>query len=152
MDVGQAPLTPWTWQPCENSALQPHWMTLGTSAQTEPESMPFGPIAACYLSCVPGPSHQAEPDPARPLVPALTREEDSGTLPIASHRPRKAHASSAIQARPSNSHISTAEWAVRRHEITELYRFRGWTLPRVMEEMSRRGFHASSVPSSSHSY
>ena len=40
-------------------------------------------------------------------------------------------------------HIHPAEWASRRAEITELYRHRNWTLPRVMQEMARRGFHAS---------
>lgn len=45
--------------------------------------------------------------------------------------------------RPFRRIISSEEWAARRIEITDLYRHRGWTLPRVMQEMSRRGFHGS---------
>jgi hypothetical protein len=45
--------------------------------------------------------------------------------------------------RAARNAISPSEWAARRGEITELYRHRGWTLPRVMEEMAARGFVAS---------
>jgi hypothetical protein len=45
--------------------------------------------------------------------------------------------------RAARNAILPSEWAARRGEITELYRHRGWTLPRVMEEMAARGFVAS---------
>lgn len=43
----------------------------------------------------------------------------------------------------SRKPISPEEWAARRSDITDLYRHRGWTLPRVMQEMAKRGFYAS---------
>jgi hypothetical protein len=48
-----------------------------------------------------------------------------------------------ISMKAPTSHISPAEWAAHRAEITDLYRHRGWTLPRIMQEMTNRGFRAS---------
>lgn len=147
MEVGQATLPPWTWQqPCESSSLQPHWMTTGTFAHHEPVSAPCGPMAACYMSYIPGASNQAETPLSGHFIPSLsaaTQEVDLGRSVHAPDRQQKSHISPAAQVRPSGNYISAAEWAARRHEITELYRFRGWTLTRVMQEMARRGFYAS---------
>lgn len=128
------------WQPCESSPLQPHWMLPGTYAHSQPLPMPCGPIA---MSCIPGALYQADAASTIPYVSAITKDMGIGRLMNASDRQQKAHESPAAQGRRPGGQISSAEWAARRHEITELYRFRGWTLARVMEEMARRGFHAS---------
>lgn len=141
--MGQGGFSSGAWESCESTPLQPHWVVAGTSAHSEPVPMPCGPIAACYMSCVPGAPYQADAVSSTPYVSDTTKDVGIGRLVNTSNRQKKPQGSSTVQVCPPSGQISPAEWAARRHEITDLYRFRGWTLARVMEEMARRGFHAS---------
>jgi hypothetical protein len=88
------------------------------------------------------------PNPSSWMPGQPSYTSDHGTEHPAFHHEWSKTAQS-HEARPQTSkklptsHISPAEWAAHRSEITDLYRHRGWTLPRVMQEMAKRGFRAS---------
>jgi hypothetical protein len=145
MEVGQPPVSPWAWQPCGRRSLQP--LSPGTSVDRWQESAQSEPITSSYLSIefdgFRGGCSISDKSTNIPLADQLPSVKSTST-----GRQFRSQISSQDPARAVRNQISAADWAARRPEITELYRHRGWTLPRVMEEMARRGFHASYGPCS----
>jgi hypothetical protein len=139
MEVGQTAMAPWEWQPCHDQTLQPQWMALGTFV-TQGDTTDS--VADCYLAY----THDSAPQDLN----VSTRLEQRPVLEVEqipdadyTHRRRRQRVPHEGLIRAVRGQISPADWARRRPEITELYRHRDWTLPRVMEEMARRGFYAS---------
>ena len=149
----------WGWQPGESQQLllKPHWSIGEGAAQGELYSLFGEPVVSCGMPYVPDTEHQAEPPSAECSMvsaPSISRAPSFVTPKDIVRRQRKLSCTSTISVTSPRSHVPPAEWAARRYEITDLYRYRGWTLSRVMEEMTHRGFYASYAfqPPHAHNY
>lgn len=144
MDMGLATVPPWAWQPCEDVELQPQWMTEGTTVDEHLTTMATASGGSSYLSCSPyivPPSQTASTGP--PIANGVVMEQNVHESPPRQSLNRRSGYPNPPEKNARSAQISATEWATHRPAITELYHHRDWTLPRVMEEMAKRGFHAS---------